>query len=157
MILIRRQLPWARGSFSKPFFPSRSLPLLKDLHSRLFRQHTKNLTSVQCELNQFILVYYTRSLTWITDLDPYTYTSGRWLRHDKLERDLRISNSTLNALCQRVIDLSPGAESITACEKKEGGFNRVFVFTLESDNANKRVMARIPFGIAGPAQLTTAS
>lgn len=33
----------------------------------------------------------------------------------------------------------------------------MFVFTLESDNANKRVMARIPFGIAGPAQLTTAS
>jgi hypothetical protein len=39
-------------------------------------------------------------------------------------------------------------------EKKEGGFNRVFIFT--TDNA-KRVIARLPSKLAGPPRLTTNS
>lgn len=52
------------------------------------------------------------------------------------------------------MDLSNGAKSIKDCEKKEGGFSRVFVFTMDD---NSRVVARLPFPLAGPARLATAS
>ncbi|KAB8235854.1 kinase-like domain-containing protein [Aspergillus alliaceus] len=86
--------------------------------------------------------------------DPHSYSSGRWLRQDKSERAARYIKFDFNALCQKVLDVSPGAETITNCKKLEGGFNRVFVFTL---NNAKRVVARLPFALAGPAKLTTAS
>jgi len=89
-----------------------------------------------------------------TGLDPHAYTSGRWLRRDKLERDSRYITFDFDALCRRVVELCPGAASITTYDKKEGGFNRVFIFT--TDNA-KRVVARLPFVIAGPPRLTTNS
>lgn len=89
-----------------------------------------------------------------TGLDPHAYTSGRWLRRDQLERDARYIAFDFDALCRRIVELCPGAASITTCDKKEGGFNRVFIFT--TDNA-KRVVARLPFAIAGPPRLTTGS
>ncbi|KAL1979646.1 hypothetical protein VTN96DRAFT_5408 [Rasamsonia emersonii] len=36
----------------------------------------------------------------VTGFDPYTYTSGHWLRHDKLERDLRYIKFDFDALCR---------------------------------------------------------
>ena len=89
-----------------------------------------------------------------TCLDPYNYTSGRWLRRDKLERDSRYIPFDFDALCRRVVELCPGAVSIKTYDKQEGGFNRVFIFT--TDNA-KRVVARLPFKQAGPPRLTTNS
>ncbi|OBT56584.1 hypothetical protein VE04_05637 [Pseudogymnoascus sp. 24MN13] len=88
------------------------------------------------------------------DLDPYTYTSGRWLRHDKLQIDSRYIEFDFDALCRRVIELSPGATSIATYDKKEGGFNRVFIFTTDN---GKTVVARLPFAFAGPPSLTTNS
>ena len=87
-------------------------------------------------------------------LDPYKYTSGRWLRHDKLEHDARFLPFDFNALRTKVLELSPGAASITNYEKKEGGYNRVFIFTCDN---SRRVVARIPTSVAGPARLTTNS
>ncbi|CRG85259.1 Altered inheritance of mitochondria protein 9, mitochondrial [Talaromyces islandicus] len=87
-------------------------------------------------------------------LDPHNYTSGRWLRHDKNERDMRYIGFDFNALCRRILELCPGADSVLNCEKIEGGFNRVFIFTL---NNYKRIVARLPFTLAGPPQLTTSS
>ncbi|KAH7348627.1 kinase-like domain-containing protein [Rhexocercosporidium sp. MPI-PUGE-AT-0058] len=89
-----------------------------------------------------------------TGIDPHAYTSGGWLRHDRLERDSRYITFNFDALCRRVVELCPGAASITTYDKKEGGFNRVFIFT--TDNA-KRVVARLPFVLAGPPRLTTSS
>ncbi|KAJ5246157.1 hypothetical protein N7468_001140, partial [Penicillium chermesinum] len=86
--------------------------------------------------------------------DPYLYTSGRWLRNDKRQRQLRQIDFNFDKLCQKIVDLSNGAKSIKDCEKKEGGFNRVFVFTMDD---NSRVVARLPFPLAGPAKLATAS
>ncbi|KAK9655191.1 hypothetical protein V6Z96_003383 [Aspergillus fumigatus] len=87
-------------------------------------------------------------------IDPCAYTSGRWLRQDKVERDSRYIKFNFEALCQRIIDLCPGADTIVTCQKIEGGFNRVFIFTL--DNA-KQIVAKLPFPLAGPTKLTTAS
>jgi hypothetical protein len=89
-----------------------------------------------------------------TGLDPYTYTSGRWLRCDELERESRLIRFDFDALCRRIIELCPGASSITSYDKKEGGFNRVFIF--HTDTA-KRIVARLPFELAGPSRLTTNS
>ncbi|RDW76456.1 uncharacterized protein DSM5745_06448 [Aspergillus mulundensis] len=88
------------------------------------------------------------------DLEPHAYTSGRWLRRDSLESQSRYIQFNFDALCRRVIELSPGAGSIRACRKLEGGFNRVFIFTLDS---GKEIVARLPFQLAGPAKLTTLS
>ncbi|KFY13911.1 hypothetical protein V491_06221 [Pseudogymnoascus sp. VKM F-3775] len=87
-------------------------------------------------------------------LDPHTYTSGRWLRHNNLEIDSRYITFDFDALCRRVIDLCPGATSISKCDKKEGGFNRVFIFTT---NNAETVVARLPFAFAGPPCLATNS
>jgi len=89
-----------------------------------------------------------------TSLDPHAYTSGRWLGRDKVEQEARYIPFDFDALCQKVIGLCHGALSITACDKKEGGFNRIFIFT--TDNA-KKIVARLPFRFAGPRRLTTNS
>ncbi|KAL6157740.1 hypothetical protein ACJQWK_08047 [Exserohilum turcicum] len=88
------------------------------------------------------------------ELDPFNYTTGRWLRRDAQERAARCIRFDFDALCRRVVALCPGATAVTGYSKKEGGFNRIFVF--HTDNA-KRVVARLPFAVAGPRRLTTAS
>jgi hypothetical protein len=87
-------------------------------------------------------------------LDPHSYTKGRWLRHDKLEREARYVKFNFDALRNRVVELCTGAMSIVSYEKKEGGFNRAFIFTM--DDA-RRVVARPPTRTTGPARLTTNS
>ncbi|KAL9038629.1 MAG: hypothetical protein Q9214_005202, partial [Letrouitia sp. 1 TL-2023] len=87
-------------------------------------------------------------------LDPYTYTSGRWLRSDETQRSARHITFDFEALCRRVIELCPGAASVSNCEKKEGGFNRVFIFTTDN---GQRLVARLPFTLAGPPRMTTQS
>lgn len=90
----------------------------------------------------------------IADPDPYSYTSGRWLRQDALEREARFIQFDFDALRRRVVALCPGVSSITSYDRKEGGFNRVFIF--HTDNG-KRMIARLPFLLAGPPRLTTNS
>ncbi|KAI9759312.1 MAG: hypothetical protein M4579_002441 [Chaenotheca gracillima] len=88
------------------------------------------------------------------NFDPYNYTTGRWLHCDKLERESRYINFNFDALCEKVVAFCPGGVSITGCEKKEGGFNRAFIYSL--DNGTQAV-ARLPFPIAGPRRLITNS
>ena len=86
--------------------------------------------------------------------DPRVYSSGRWLRGDSLERESRYIRFDFASLCKRATELCPGATSIVTWEKKEGGYNRVFIFTM---NNKSRVVARLPTRIAGPPKLTTHS
>ncbi|KAI8939376.1 hypothetical protein NX059_003159 [Plenodomus lindquistii] len=79
---------------------------------------------------------------------------GRWLRGDTTERKARYIQFDFDALERRALELCPGATCITACEKKEGGYNRVFIF---STNDEQRVVARLPFAVAGPPRLRTSS
>lgn len=90
----------------------------------------------------------------ILGFDPHTYTIGRWLRNDKCERQIRQINLNFDKLCRKIVDLFNGSKSIKKCAKKEGGFNRVFIFTMDDSS---RVVARLPFTLAGPAKLATAS
>lgn len=131
----------------------------RPIHSR--QVSTERAINIKSGLSKLLFYSYNASISLISsiltpslDIDPYAYTSGQWLRHDKLERGSRYIKFDFNALCQRVIDLCSGANTIIACRKIEGGFNRVFIFTL--DNA-KRIVARLPFPLAGPTKLTTAS
>jgi hypothetical protein len=82
------------------------------------------------------------------------YTSGRWLNRDELERNSRRIVFDISALRDRAISLCPGATKIVKCEEREGGFNRVFLFTMDTDSC---AVARLPTGIAGPPRLTTNS
>jgi len=86
--------------------------------------------------------------------DAYTYTGGRWLLNDKLQREARYIQFDFGVLCKRVVELCPGATSILNFEKKEGGFNRVFIFTTDN---GKRLVARLPFRHADPPKFTTSS
>ena len=87
-----------------------------------------------------------------TGANPYEYTAGRWLRDDNLQRDARDDDFDFDALCRRVVEVCPGVTEIKKYEKKEGGLNRVFVFTC--DNA-RRIVARLPTSVAGPLRLIT--
>lgn len=84
--------------------------------------------------------------------DPYSYTSGRWLNHDKLERDSRYIQFDFAALCKKAVELCPGAGRVIGYEKKEGGFHRPFVIIMDDGS---RVGARLPTSIADPRRLTT--
>lgn len=95
-----------------------------------------------------------QSSSALTRPDPHNYTSGRWLHHDSLQRKARYINFDFDKLCSKVIKLCPGAKSITSYSKIEGGYNRVFIF--RTDNA-QRIVARLPFAVAGPARLSTSS
>ncbi|KAJ5587784.1 uncharacterized protein N7459_003549 [Penicillium hispanicum] len=86
--------------------------------------------------------------------DPHRYTGGRWLHRDEVQRTSREVDFDFSALCDRVISLSPGATNVIKYEKREGGFNRVFILTMDTGSC---VVARIPMPIAGPPRLTTNS
>lgn len=86
--------------------------------------------------------------------DPYRYTTGRWLNHDNLRREARYVQFNFPALCKKVVDTCPGATKVIRYQKKEGGFNRVFILYLDN---GERVVARMPFRIAGPPRLATNS
>lgn len=88
------------------------------------------------------------------DFDPYNYTSGCWMRNDAEQQQARHIAFNFAKLCEKAIESSPGAREIMRYEKVEGNFNRAFIMHLDN---NSKVVARIPFSVAGPARLTTNS
>lgn len=88
-------------------------------------------------------------------LNPYVYTSGRWLRLDDAHQKSRHIDFDFPALLQKAVDASPGATGVLDYEEKlEGGYNRAFVLRLDN---GARVVARIPFRHSGPPILATNS
>lgn len=119
-------------------------PIVRFIYRKL-QQHTFSSSSI------------TNSSTMVPfnfGFDPYEYTNGRWLRADTAQRDARRVQFDFVALCQKAIGSVPGAEGILKCLKVEGNFNRAFIILL--DNGTK-VVARVPFSIAGPSRLVTNS
>lgn len=86
--------------------------------------------------------------------DPYLYTSGRWLHQDELQRQSRSLQFNFSRLCETAVKLCQGASEVVSYEKKEGGYNRVFILKL---NTGQHVVARIPTSVAGPPRLTINS
>lgn len=86
--------------------------------------------------------------------DPYSYSRGRWLDRDEQRQKARRREFNFDALLDVAVKCSVGAREVVACEKREGGFNRVFV--IEFDNGAK-VVAKVPMQYAGPTALTTMS
>jgi hypothetical protein len=82
------------------------------------------------------------------------YTSGRWLVDDLLHQKSRVLSFNYENLCTLVLSASPGAKGITAAEKKEGNNARILIFSLDTD---EKVVAKLPFSIAGPRGLSTGS
>ncbi|KAF3481968.1 uncharacterized protein GIQ15_04727 [Arthroderma uncinatum] len=86
--------------------------------------------------------------------DPCAYTAGRFLHQDELQRSVRHIQFNFSKLCEVAIRLSEGASRVTSYEKKEGGYNRVFILSLDN---GRRLVARIPTRVAGAPRLTTNS
>ena len=86
--------------------------------------------------------------------DPYTYTQGRWLHRNNERQEARRLSFNFDALLGLAIDRSPGATRVLSCDKKEGGFSRVFVIRLDN---GKSVVARLPTKLAGPLHTTVSS
>ncbi|PGH01067.1 hypothetical protein AJ79_08037 [Helicocarpus griseus UAMH5409] len=76
-----------------------------------------------------------------SDNDPYTYTAGRWLHQDEVQRHSRLLQFDFPRLCEIAVRLCDGASKVTGYEKKEGGYNRVFILTLYM---GKRAVAKAP-------------
>ncbi|KAK4553092.1 hypothetical protein LTR86_009819 [Recurvomyces mirabilis] len=92
----------------------------------------------------------------LTDIafDPYSSSRGRWLDRDERRQRARRQEFNFDALLDVAVKCSKGAHEVVSCEKREGGFNRVFL--IEFDNKAK-VVAKVPMRAAGPAALTTMS
>ncbi|KAI1126050.1 kinase-like domain-containing protein [Nemania abortiva] len=88
------------------------------------------------------------------NFDPYNYTGGCWMRNDAEQQQARHVVFNFPKLCEKAIESSPGARKIMQCDKVEGNFNRAFILHLDNDS---KVVARIPFSVAGPTRLTTNS
>lgn len=145
---MRQPLFWAlRSRLGRPL----SLPFFQS--GAMFS--TASTMDTRLELGElFLFLCLILYANIVLEIKPHTYTSGRWLRRDKLEIDSRYFQFNFGALCQKIIELCPEASYIKTCRKVEGGFNRVFVFTLDTA---KTIVARLPFRLAGPAKLTTIS
>ncbi|KAL2416791.1 hypothetical protein ABEF95_003789 [Exophiala dermatitidis] len=86
--------------------------------------------------------------------NPYKYSGGQWLRNNAAHQAVRHISFNFDALCRQVVKFCPAADSVSTHEKKEGGFNRVFIFTT---NNGRTIVAKLPFSNAGPRRLTTES
>ncbi|KAM0714559.1 hypothetical protein Q7P37_009855 [Cladosporium fusiforme] len=86
--------------------------------------------------------------------DPYTYSQGQWLHRNEERQNARRLHFNFEALLDVAVKHSKGAREVVACEKREGGFNRIFI--IEFDNGAK-VVAKVPMPYAGPTALTTMS
>jgi hypothetical protein len=87
-------------------------------------------------------------------MDPYAYTSGRWLKNHAAETAARQLRFDFEGLCRRAVACRPGASKVIRWEKYEGSYNRAFVLHL---NDGSTLVARVPFSAAGPPRLVTNS
>lgn len=73
--------------------------------------------------------------------DPYSYSGGRWLHRDEQRRKARRLEFDFDALLDVAVKNSKGAREVVSCEKKEGGFSRVFIVQLDK---GAKIVAKDP-------------
>ena len=89
-----------------------------------------------------------------SSLDPFNYTSGRWIYdEDKRLAERRVVFS-IPELKKAAASATHAKECLKVIKLPEGLFNRVFLLVM--DNGSEAI-ARIPTPAAGPAHLVTAS
>ncbi|KAF2150526.1 hypothetical protein K461DRAFT_269966 [Myriangium duriaei CBS 260.36] len=86
--------------------------------------------------------------------DPHTYSEGHWLDQNAKRQESRRLHFDFDALLRLAVESSPGAKGVVGCEKREGGFNRVFMIRLDND---KTVVARLPTQETTPQGLSVSS
>ena len=116
-------------------------------HSSKYVPQDQKPSAIPCTNQRLPIDAYTaRKITVPSD--------GRWLHHDKLQREARSLSFDFHALCGRVVSACPGATSISHFTNFEGGYNIVYIFTC--DNAT-RAVAKLPMSVAGPVNLVINS
>ncbi|OQO04824.1 hypothetical protein B0A48_07841 [Cryoendolithus antarcticus] len=86
--------------------------------------------------------------------DPYTYTQGRWLHKDEERAEARSLKFEFEALLDVAIKCTIGAQRVVHYEKKEGGYNRVFLIRFDNES---QVIARLSTPLAGRLSLSVQS
>ncbi|KLO09775.1 hypothetical protein SCHPADRAFT_943361 [Schizopora paradoxa] len=86
--------------------------------------------------------------------DLFEYTSLRWLCNDEIQRSRRYIRFDVDALCEIAAKACNAEECVSVRKIDEGSFNRILGLTL---NDGREVIARLPFPMAGPPHLLTAS
>jgi hypothetical protein len=141
---LRRVFRPTRASGPKPVSASRALHTAISAGANEQVLHCKDRLSLTLPELTFKL----------TASDPYVYTTGRWLDQDRIQCEARHVKFDFAALCAKAVKVCTGATKVVRYEKKEGGFNRVFLLSMDN---GARVVARVPYRIAGPRRLTTNS
>ncbi|PGH00170.1 hypothetical protein AJ80_09224 [Polytolypa hystricis UAMH7299] len=129
---------------------SSQMPTSRPISSKSATSHSKTVPSAM-NSNEYSS---TCSQPTSPAQDPHSYTDGRWLHQDELQRRLRYLQIDFPLLCETAIKVCNGASKAADYVKKEGGYTRAFILTMET---GKRVVARIPPPVAGPPRLTTNS
>ncbi|KAF2768397.1 hypothetical protein EJ03DRAFT_352297 [Teratosphaeria nubilosa] len=116
------------------------------------RRRDPNLAPVKWQLALWgvllaILTYLFSQVLWEREM---------WRSRNEIteQQDARVLHFDFDALLDAAIKCSPGARRVTHCDKKEGGFDRVFM--IHMDNAST-VVARLPTRVSGPPRLTVCS
>lgn len=103
---------------------------------------------------KYLVSSFIDQIQLVIESDPFKHTFGRWLRLDAEQREARRVTFNIDQLCKKVLSLCPSAISIQSCQKLEGGFSKAFVITTDD---GKRLVAKFPTSVAGPAGLVTNS
>ncbi|PYI25557.1 hypothetical protein BP00DRAFT_461720 [Aspergillus indologenus CBS 114.80] len=84
----------------------------------------------------------------------FTYTNGHFLIDEETQLRRRYLKFNIDALCDIAAPAGGNRSPIRTIEKFEGGFSKALLLTKENGD---ELIAKLPFHIAGPAALTTAS
>ncbi|OJD28391.1 hypothetical protein ACJ73_00200 [Blastomyces percursus] len=89
----------------------------------------------------------------ITQEELFAYTNGRFLANEEYQLNRRYVRFDVDELCNTTATVGGKFSQVTAIDKMEGGFSKVFL--MKKKNGSE-VIAKIPCHIAGPPTLTTA-
>ncbi|KAG9855400.1 hypothetical protein KCU98_g1733, partial [Aureobasidium melanogenum] len=75
------------------------------------------------------------------DRNPFIFSRGYWLSHDRARQAARQIYFNIPELCKRVVACCPGAHSIASWSKQVGHISRTLTF--HTDNGKRRISMRI--------------
>ncbi|PGH23100.1 hypothetical protein AJ80_02874 [Polytolypa hystricis UAMH7299] len=88
------------------------------------------------------------------NVDLFSYTSGRFLYNEEIRFRERYVEFDVAALKEAVSKHTGRGRVVNITKLSEGGFNRVFLLTLEDDF---QAIVKIPYNLSVPKKYATAS